>query len=143
MQWVSSPEGGMQSKPNIPPPLFPSQRWWATLLFKKPHANFRWHGIQDQNRNDLFVTFSIFSSLRGKNTTKGIKRLLSLYVLLMFCCSKEPTQPHSLLQKLILLLVKALSRITALVSELATQLAQINIDCINDKPASTAKVFQR
>lgn len=143
MQWVSSPEGGMQSKPSIPPRLFPRQRWWATLLFKKPHANFRWHRIQDQNCNDLFVTFSIFSSFGGKNTTEGIKWLFSLYVLLVFCCSKEPTQPHSLLQKLIPLLVKALSRITALVSELATQLAQINISCINDMPASTAKVFQK
>jgi len=80
----------MQSKPNIPPTLFPRQRWWASLLFKKLRANFRWHRIQDQNRNDLLVIFSTFSSFGGKNTTEGIKWLFSLYVILVFSVQKSP-----------------------------------------------------
>lgn len=90
MQWVSSPGGGMQSKPNIPPTLFLRQRWWAPLLFKKLRANFRRHRIQDQNRNDLLVIFSIFGSFEGKNTTEGIKWLFSLYVILVFSVQKSP-----------------------------------------------------
>ena len=85
----------MQSDPDSPPTLFPRHRLWVWLLFKKLHANFGEHQIQDPNCNNLLLRFSIFNSLRGKNATKRIT-LLIVYIILIFSVQKEPTQSHSL-----------------------------------------------
>lgn len=81
----------MQSNPDSPPTPFPRHRLWEWLLFKKLHADFRWHRIllQDQNCNNLLVIVSIFSPLEGKNTTKGITFLI-VYIILVFSVQKSP-----------------------------------------------------
>lgn len=63
---------------------------------------------------------------------------------LVLCIQKSPHN-HILFyyKKCIPLIVKALSKPIALVSELAIQLAQISIDCIGTGPASMTAVFQR
>lgn len=48
-----------------------------------------------QNCSNLLLRFSIFNSLRGKNTTKRIT-LLIVYIILMFSVQKKPTQSHCL-----------------------------------------------
>lgn len=93
-----------------------------------------------QNCSILSVMFSMFRSSGGQNTAKGIKWLfLAIYVILVFPVQRSPLfikQRSHLLQKCIPLLVKALSKTIALVSELATQLAQITSGCINTMAAS-------
>lgn len=67
----------------------PKTRLWVWLLFKKLHANFKWHRIQDPNCNNFSVTFSIFGSLGDKNTKKGINWLFSLYLSFLCCLFKK------------------------------------------------------
>ena len=87
--WLNIGKHGLLCK------VIPTLHLRVWLLFKKLHANFGEHQIQDPNRNNLLLRFSIFNSLRGKNTTKRIT-LLIVYIILIFSVQKKPTQSLSL-----------------------------------------------